>query len=140
MGSVEFVEELIVKPAAHSRRTYSRKGKRALVELCKAPGASVAGLALAHGINANLLGHWIKRYGGESAVGREPRAEKRTALLPVKMAEPVPSAAVVADGAGEGVTTSRLYEFPARCGGGQGVFECTVLAVEPLGGKSRLYA
>jgi|SRR5579872_129425 len=84
---VELVEGLIVKPGAHGRRTYSRKAKRALVELCKAPGVSVAGLALAHGINANLLRRWIDRY-GEPAVDTEPRPEKRATLLPVKMADP----------------------------------------------------
>jgi transposase-like protein len=48
--TVELVEGLILKPGAHGRRTYNREAKRALVELCKAPGVSVAGLALAHGI------------------------------------------------------------------------------------------
>jgi hypothetical protein len=33
-----------------------------LVELCKGPGVSVAGTALAHGINANLLRRWVVKY------------------------------------------------------------------------------
>jgi len=50
------VEGLVLKPATNGRRTYSKSAKRALVELCKQPGASVAGLALAHGINATSCG------------------------------------------------------------------------------------
>ncbi len=81
--SVELVEGLILKPATHGRRTYSVRAKRALAELCKGPGVSVAGLALAHGINANLLRRWITQYGCESADAPEPRNDRRAALLPV---------------------------------------------------------
>jgi len=78
--SIELVEGLIVKPATHGRRTYSRQAKRALVQMCKAPGVSVAGLATSYGINANLLRRWISQHDAtESAVSVEPRA----ALLPV---------------------------------------------------------
>ena len=78
--SVELVEGLIVKPATHGRRTYSRQAKRALVQMCKAPGVSVAGLALAHGINANLLRRWISQH---EATQGDSSAEPRAALLPV---------------------------------------------------------
>ena len=33
--------------------------KAQLITLCQQPGASVAGVALAHGVNANLLRRWI---------------------------------------------------------------------------------
>lgn len=36
--------------------------KRKVVELSLAPGASVAAIALEHGINANLLFGWRKSY------------------------------------------------------------------------------
>src|SRR5580692_10594721 len=39
---------------------HDRQAKRELVEACLMPGVSVAGLALKHGINANLLRKWIK--------------------------------------------------------------------------------
>jgi len=81
--SIELVEGLIVKPATHGRRTYSRQAKRALVQMCKAPGVSVAGLAMTHGINANLLRRWINLHDAtEAASSAEPRA----ALLPVTTA------------------------------------------------------
>jgi transposase len=83
----ELVEGLIIKPGSHGRRTYSNRAKRALVELCKAPGISVAGLALAHGINANLLRRWIVRY-GESVPETDHPPQRRAALVPVKVVEP----------------------------------------------------
>jgi transposase len=91
---VELVEGLIVKEGAYGRRTYSGKAKRMLVELCKAPGVSVAGLALAHRINANLLRRWIVRYGGEA----DPETERRVALRPVKIVEPSPPTPAVTTG------------------------------------------
>ncbi len=87
---VELVEGLIVKEGAYGRRTYSGKAKRMLVELCKAPGVSVAGLALAHRINANLLRRWIHRYGGAEVPEADRGAEQRVALRPVKIVEPSP--------------------------------------------------
>ncbi len=84
--SVDLVEGLIVKPATNGRRTYSVKAKRALVQMCAAPGVSVARLALAHGINANLVRRWISHYGQESAQLAAARTEPRAALLPVTTA------------------------------------------------------
>jgi len=59
--SIELVEGLIVKPATHGRRTYSRQAKRALVQMCKAPGVSVAGLALSHAPRVTLVAASIGR-------------------------------------------------------------------------------
>jgi transposase len=87
---VELVEGLIVKEGAYGRRTYSGKAKRMLVELSKAPGVSVAGLALAHRINANLLRRWIVRYGGEAVPETDRGTERHVALRPVKIIEPGP--------------------------------------------------
>ena len=49
--------------------------KRAVVEQCLGPGASVAGVALAHGFNANLVRKWIVKHQGRAWPGRR-------ALLP----------------------------------------------------------
>jgi len=87
--SIELVDGLIVKPATHGRRTYSRQAKRSLVQMCKAPGVSVAGLAMSHGINANLLRRWISQ---QDATEPASSAEPRAALLPV-MTAPAPTAA-----------------------------------------------
>jgi transposase len=94
----ELVEGLIVKTGAYGRRTYSAQAKRILVQLCKAPGVSVAGLALAHGINANLLRRWIVRFGSEPACEVDPRVRPHAALLPVKVVAPNPPAPAKTDG------------------------------------------
>ncbi|NUX58478.1 IS66-like element accessory protein TnpA [Paraburkholderia youngii] len=41
------------------RRCFDPEGKRRLIEACEQPGASVAGLALKAGVNANQLRKWI---------------------------------------------------------------------------------
>ncbi len=44
------------------RRTFDPVLKARLIESCLHPGASVAQLALDHGINANLLWKWIRQH------------------------------------------------------------------------------
>jgi len=79
--SVEVVEGLVVRAPASGRRTYSKAAKRALVQVCLRPGVSVAGTALAHGINANLLRRWMTQYGP----GGKGRSESNSgaSLVPV---------------------------------------------------------
>lgn len=62
------------------RRTYAPEFKRAVVEACAVPGTSLAAVALAQGINANLVRRWVVRARGRRAgsVAKVP-----TALLPV---------------------------------------------------------
>ena len=47
-------------PRVH--RTYSSAFKAQLVAACQQPGASIAALALAHGMNANVLHRWLKEH------------------------------------------------------------------------------
>ena len=47
----------------NGRRRYDPTSKERLVAACVEPGASVAKLALAHGVNANLLWKWIRQRG-----------------------------------------------------------------------------
>ena len=42
------------------RRTHTEPFKQAVINACQAPGASAAGVALAHGINANLVRRWLR--------------------------------------------------------------------------------
>ncbi|AME27169.1 MULTISPECIES: IS66-like element accessory protein TnpA [Burkholderiaceae] len=50
----------VVTVGRDGKRRYDRQTKQKLVEACLEPSASVAGLALKHGVNANLLRKWIK--------------------------------------------------------------------------------
>jgi transposase len=49
----------VVSVGRDGKRRFDRQTKQKLVEACLEPGASVAGLALKHGVNANLLRKWI---------------------------------------------------------------------------------
>lgn len=55
---------LIAAPrTTRARRTYARQFKSEVVAQCLAPGASVSGVALMHGINANVIRKWLPRNG-----------------------------------------------------------------------------
>lgn len=43
-------------------RTYSKHFKAELVTACRAPGASIAGIASTHGMNANVLHRWLREH------------------------------------------------------------------------------
>jgi transposase-like protein len=45
-----------------THRTYSREFKAEMVSACLQPGASVAALALRHGMNANVVHRWLKEH------------------------------------------------------------------------------
>jgi transposase len=64
------------------RRTYTLQYKVDLVKQCSAPGVSVAAMALAHGINANLVRRWIVRH--QRAL-LDATAKPTTIMLPVTL-------------------------------------------------------
>jgi transposase len=54
------MDALTSKPV---RRRHSAEFKRQVVDACRQPDVSVAGVALAHGVNANLVRRWLKAQG-----------------------------------------------------------------------------
>jgi transposase-like protein len=96
----ELVPNLIRGHRKDGRCQYDKAAKRELVRRCLEPGVSLAGLALAHGLNANLLRKWVDVLGGRMRPRRtRALAGPVAALLPVKVAEPDPSGGVAsADG------------------------------------------
>jgi transposase len=48
----------------NGRRRYDPASKQRLVEACLQPGVSLAGMALRHGVNANLLRNWVAKLPG----------------------------------------------------------------------------
>ena len=58
------------------RRRYSAELKAEVLAQCDAPGASVAKVAMSHGINANVVHRWrqLARVGG-AKVAAPPRSE-----------------------------------------------------------------
>lgn len=90
-STTELARPLVVGRKRDGRNCYDPQAKRELVEACLQPGVSVAGLALRHGVNANLLRTWIGRYRKQ----RETRAEPSAALaafVPLTMARLAPQA------------------------------------------------
>ena len=51
--------KLIKVPTRRSRRRYTDEFKRQAIEACRQPGISMASVALANGLNANLLRRWV---------------------------------------------------------------------------------
>ena len=47
-------------PTKRTRRYHAPDLKRQVVLACQQPGASVAGVALVHGLNANLVRRWMR--------------------------------------------------------------------------------
>lgn len=64
----ELTQRLVAGHRHDGRRKYDEAAKRELVEACLQPGISVAGMALRHGLNANLLRKWIVAYGKRGAM------------------------------------------------------------------------
>ena len=66
------------------RRRYGDELKAQVVGECDAPGASVAKVAMAHGINANVVHRWrqLAREGGQATVA------KASEFVPVAIAPP----------------------------------------------------
>ena len=95
----------------NGRRRYDPAGKQQLVEACLRPGVSLAGLALQHGVNANLLRKWVAKRELQHGDGQpEVRAPIAPAFIPVRAPSPSPtrSAGGIAVGATERSCPGRL--------------------------------
>ena len=91
----------------NGKRIYTSAFKAWMVEQSRVPGASVSGLAVRHGVNANLLRHWMRlEHWGCSAVA--------PVLLPVTVTQPEPCAAPVATREGSGPIEIVLGETTVR--------------------------
>jgi transposase len=80
---------------SRKRRRYSRELKAQIVAECEAPGASVARVAMAHGVNANVVHGWRQLARAASRDGVRPVAPTPVSasqvFLPVKLAPPPPT-------------------------------------------------
>jgi transposase len=63
------------------RRSFTEEFRRRVVAETERPGASIAGIALGHGINANVVHKWRQRLLGPSRPA--PRKAAREALIPI---------------------------------------------------------
>lgn len=54
--------ETLQFPSRRTHRTYSAQFKVEMVAACTKPGASISALALAQGMNPNVLHRWLREY------------------------------------------------------------------------------
>lgn len=74
-----------------TRRRYSAEFKAQLLRECNEPGASVAGTALAHGINANLVHKW--RRNASRAAATRVTGTAPEGFIPLALQRPLQAAA-----------------------------------------------
>jgi len=77
------INEEIIETGRRRRRRHSASFKEEAAGACQQPGISVAAVALARGLNANLLHNWVKQ------------AEREETVIAIQ--RNVPNAAVQAD-------------------------------------------
>ncbi|KQY83792.1 transposase [Pelomonas sp. Root1444] len=73
-------------PAGRSWRRHSAEFKARVIELARQPGVSTAAVALANGLNANMLRRWVR----EADEGVPRSAHKDAAAVPAFVQLPVP--------------------------------------------------
>lgn len=81
------------------RGRYSEAFKAQIVVACEAPGVSTAAVALANGLNANLVRRWVALSRGEEVVapaqpGDAPEPTPAFVSLPVAPSTAVPAAEI----------------------------------------------
>ena len=91
-------------PSRRTRRRHAPEFREQVVQACRQPGVSIAGVALANGLNANMVRKWVIDAEARSAqaptsdpVGFAPADEKPTSnaplsFLPLALPAPAPPA------------------------------------------------
>lgn len=77
--------------AKPTRRRHEAGFKRELVERCLQPGASVSGIALENGINANVLFRWRREH-SRATSSAQGHIARQAVLLPVSVDTATPAA------------------------------------------------
>lgn len=82
------------------RRRHSTEFKAAVIRECQNPGVSMAAVALAHGLNANMLRKWVidADHTGQASVGAAAVRAPEPAPMPAPTFVPLALPAPVVDG------------------------------------------
>lgn len=84
---------LIKAPKRRGRRRHAEEFKRQVIAACLQPGISIAAVALANGLNANLLRRWVKEHREAQPVEQDagedtPSDVRPSTLVPVRVSSP----------------------------------------------------
>ena len=73
---------MLTHSTTRQRRYHSPEFKASVVALCQ-PGVSTSGVALAHGVNANLLRRWVKQFRNDGL--SVPAARPVNTMIPISV-------------------------------------------------------
>ena len=81
-----------------THRTYTPQFKAELVAACRQPGASVAAVALQHGMNTNVLHRWLKEWSQglhrlEHGITSAVATPQSPAFVPIELSVAAPTTA-----------------------------------------------
>ena len=88
-GHVHTIEGVAQGRRRHRR--HSAEFKAEVVAACRHPGVSIAAVALAHQLNANLLRRWVAEAGSNSRGGEPTVPAIKPAFVPVAMPPVAPT-------------------------------------------------
>ena len=110
-----------------THRTYTREFKAELVAACRVPGASIAAVAGAHAMNANVLHRWLKEHAHSGCHGQPDSGnanlssvvlqQRVPAFIPVQLSapDPGPEAQAIEVDIRKGTLTMRI-KWPTSAG------------------------
>ena len=127
--------------ARRTHRTYTPEFKAQLVAACLKPGASIAALARANGMNANVLHRWLQEHGrsGAHQLGKNNPAhvkpanpsaqiaQTRASELPAFIALPLPASPPA-----QAPTIRIEIQRAASSAGAAGVASATIIVNWPV--------
>jgi transposase len=92
---LSFLPLRVTRVGEGGKRSFDPMDKRRLIDACQQPGASLSGLALKAGVNANQLRKWVRLHlQAEMPVSNNDMAASASAFVPVvAIANPAPAPA-----------------------------------------------
>jgi len=110
------MDTLVVKAAPRrTRRRHSPEFKEQVIAACLDPGISVAAIALANGLNTNMLRKWVSDHRAESEAGDSvpKQAASPSAMVAVSVASSSPPAEIRVELRRGGMTVQMAWPMEA---------------------------
>ncbi|MCC8404330.1 transposase [Paraburkholderia sp. MMS20-SJTN17] len=97
---LSFLPLRVTRVGVGGKRSFDPMDKRRLVEACEQPGASLSGLALKAGVNANQLRKWVRLHRqAQTRASNDDMAASPSVFVPViAISDPAPAPATVHSG------------------------------------------